>query len=148
MWFEPVLAGNLLRMAESEFGWIRHALQVARDNGCTELELEYDDVKFEAKLMPISSPVAHHAVEPSGDSVTESDDTAPIKATAVGFFRRADALFVGAHIKKGDVIGSIIALGLASEVESKVSGEVVEVSVEDDSPVQYGQEIGRVKVSS
>lgn len=134
-------------MAEHEFGWIRHALHVARESGCTELELEFDDVKFEAKLLPAQAPPSPSTDSLHLESTASPDETAPIKSTAVGFFRKADALFVGAHVKKGDVIGSIIALGLASEVESKVSGEVIDVMVEDDAPVQFGQEIGKVKVS-
>jgi biotin carboxyl carrier protein len=40
-----------------------------------------------------------------------------------------------------------MALGLPNEIESSFSGEIVEVCVKANDPVQYGQIIARIKVT-
>jgi acetyl-CoA carboxylase biotin carboxyl carrier protein len=46
---------------------------------------------------------------------------------------------VGSHVKKGDVVCIIEAMKLFNEIESEVSGTIVKVMVENESPVEYDQ---------
>ena len=46
---------------------------------------------------------------------------------------------VGDTINKGDVVCVIEAMKLFNEIESEVSGKIVKVLVEDNSPVEYDQ---------
>jgi acetyl-CoA carboxylase biotin carboxyl carrier protein len=68
-----------------------------------------------------------------------------IKSPMVGTFYRAPApdarpyVEVGQNIKPGQVVCIIEAMKLMNEIESEMSGRVVEVLVENAKPVQFGQ---------
>jgi acetyl-CoA carboxylase biotin carboxyl carrier protein len=73
-----------------------------------------------------------------------------IKSPMVGTFYRAPApdaptyVEVGSRVKKGDTLCIIEAMKLMNEMESEVSGTVVEVLVDNAEPVEYGQVLFRV----
>ena len=52
---------------------------------------------------------------------------------------------VGDVVKKGDVVCIIEAMKLMNEIESEVDGEVVELMVPNESPVEYGQKLFKIK---
>ncbi len=68
-----------------------------------------------------------------------------VVAPLVGIFHswsrpKGNALVaVGDHIKVGQLVGTIQSLNVLNEVESLVSGEVIEIAVQDGQPVEYGQ---------
>jgi acetyl-CoA carboxylase biotin carboxyl carrier protein len=133
-------------MASIDADVVRHALQVARDHGFAEVEIANETSHFRAILEPVKK-----AKKLADQAVVQSDDSAkselqPIRASHVGFFH-ADGgrLEVGQVVAKGDPIASISALGLANEVESTVSGEIVEVLVQDGDAVEFGQPLAMVK---
>lgn len=133
-------------MSELNLDIVRHALKIARSHGYAEVELELGDSAFSARLAPGPAPAA--VVADSGTSEPATPAPAPIKATVVGYYREAKTpLTVGQTVQKGDVVAVIAALGLANDVESTVSGEVVEVLVEPDQPVEYGQPLALVRTS-
>ena len=127
---------------------IRHALDVARQRGYAEVEIEADGAKFSASLEKVKkapAPVTSSttSVEPKTNGFMD------IKAGLVGYYSQAKpSLEPGKNVSKGDVVAVISALGLASDVESQVSGEITEVLVADGDPVQYGQVLARVKVNA
>ncbi|MCB8932102.1 MAG: hypothetical protein M9921_03235 [Fimbriimonadaceae bacterium] len=134
-------------MANQDLELIRHALEVARANGIAELELEVGDLAFSATLSPRPAPTrvlasAEHR-EPS-----DGDELKSIVSPLVGYLNSAkEALTVGQTVSKGSVVAVVSALGLANDVECPFDGEVVEVLVEPDSPVEYGQTIAKVRVA-
>jgi len=136
-------------MAEAlDLQLVRHALTVARRNGFAEVELGIGDDRFTARLEP--APPGRPAAPTASAGGASDESTEPqlqeIKSTLVGYYREAKTpLRVGETVKAGDVVAVIAALGIANDVESTVSGEVAEVLVEPNQPVQYGQTIARVK---
>ena len=46
---------------------------------------------------------------------------------------------VGSTVKPGDVVCIVEAMKMMNEIESEVSGKIVEVCVEDGQPVEFGQ---------
>ncbi len=46
---------------------------------------------------------------------------------------------VGDRVKAGQLVGTIESLNVLNEVETAVAGHVVEISVQDGQPVEYGQ---------
>ena len=46
---------------------------------------------------------------------------------------------VGDTIKEGDVVCIVEAMKLMNEIDSEVSGKIVEVCVENGQPVEFGQ---------
>jgi len=67
-----------------------------------------------------------------------------VTAPMVGYYR-AGTLEVGAKVKKGDIIAAVAALGLANDIEAPADGEIDEVFVEPNQPVEYGQVLARIK---
>ena len=69
----------------------------------------------------------------------------------VGTYYRApspdDAPFVevGSRINVGQTVCILEAMKLMNELESEVSGEVVEILVDNGMPVEFGQVLMRVK---
>lgn len=53
---------------------------------------------------------------------------------------------VGTEVKKGDTLCIIEAMKLMNEIQSEVDGEIIEVSVENQQMVEYGQLMFRIKV--
>lgn len=55
---------------------------------------------------------------------------------------------VGATVKKGQTLCIIEAMKLMNEIESDVTGTVLEVLVDNEKPVQYDQPLFRIAVKS
>ena len=69
----------------------------------------------------------------------------------VGTFYRAPApgepslVEVGSRINVGQTVCILEAMKLMNELESEVGGEVVEILVDNGTPVEFGQVLMRVK---
>ena len=132
-------------MSNLDLELVRHALSVARKHGFAEVELGVGEESFSAKLDP-APPKSKTKKSAAIEAASTESELQNVVATLVGYYREAkQPLQVGATINKGDVVAVISALGIANDVESKVSGEVVEVLVEPNQPVEYGQVLARVK---
>lgn len=74
-----------------------------------------------------------------------------IKSPMVGTFYRAptpDAppyVDVGDQIKKGDVVCIIEAMKIMNEIEADVKGEIIEVLIVNEGPVEYNQPLFKVR---
>ena len=68
-----------------------------------------------------------------------------IKASMIGTFYRSSGpdkeafVNVGDEIKEGSVICIIEAMKLFNEIESEISGKIVKVLVDDNTPVEFDQ---------
>ena len=131
-------------MAQLDPDSIRHALEVARSIGVTEVELEFGDTSFSATLAPLPTQAVAAS---SSESEVETDDVKAIVSPLVGYFQdKSSGLVVGATVSKGGVVGIVSALGLANDVEAPFDGVIIEVLVGDNDPVHYGQPLARVRV--
>ena len=80
-------------------------------------------------------------------------DLAEITAPMVGTFYRAAApgeepfVEIGNKIKVGQTICILEAMKLMNEIESEFNAEIVEILVENGTPVEFGQVLMRVKQS-
>ena len=80
-------------------------------------------------------------------------DLAEITSPMVGTFYRASApgeepfVEVGNKIKVGQTICILEAMKLMNEIESEFNAEIVEILVENGTPVEFGQVLMRVKQS-
>lgn len=78
-------------------------------------------------------------------------DLLEIAAPMVGTFYRAPApgdppfVELGARITVGQPVCILEAMKLMNELEAEVAGEVVEILVENGTPVEFGQVLMRVK---
>jgi len=110
------------------------------------LELEVQQMQATMPIIPmagapqITAPVAVQAEEPEQDS-----HLIEIKSPMIGtFYRRPSPdkdsfMEVGQQVNIGDTVCVIEAMKLFNEIESEVSGKIVKILVDDNSPVEYDQ---------
>ena len=95
----------------------------------------------------VNEPEAPQVAPPGRSDLT--DITSPM----VGTFYRAAApgeepfVEVGNNIKVGQTICILEAMKLMNEIESEFNAEIVEILVENGTPVEFGQVLMRVKQS-
>ena len=95
----------------------------------------------------VNEPQAPQVAPPGRSDLTE------ITAPMVGTFYRAAApgeepfVEVGNKVKVGQTICILEAMKLMNEIESEFNAEIVEILVENGTPVEFGQVLMRVKQS-
>ena len=78
-------------------------------------------------------------------------DLVEVTAPMVGTFYRAPGpeeppfVEIGSRISVGQAVCILEAMKLMNELESEVSGEVIEILVENGTPVEFGQVLMRLK---
>ena len=97
-------------------------------------------------------PIVNEPEEPQVAPPGRSDLT-DITSPMVGTFYRAAApgeepfVEVGSYVKVGQTICILEAMKLMNEIESEFNAEIVEILVENGTPVEFGQVLMRVKQS-
>ena len=95
----------------------------------------------------VNEPEPPQVAPPGRSDLTE------ITSPMVGTFYRAAApgeepfVEVGNNIKVGQTICILEAMKLMNEIESEFNAEIVEILVENGTPVEFGQVLMRVKQS-
>jgi acetyl-CoA carboxylase biotin carboxyl carrier protein len=98
-----------------------------------------------ASVKPLDS------ASPPPAATSTRGDLLEITAPMVGTFYRAPApgepsfVEVGTRINVGQAVCILEAMKLMNELESEVGGEVVEILVDNGTPVEFGQVLMRVK---
>lgn len=99
---------------------------------------------------PMAAPAPAVAVA-TVDAAAPADDGkdtsryVEVKSPMIGTFYRSSSPDKDAYVKVGDVIGKgdtvcvVEAMKLFNEIESEVSGRIVDVLVEDAQPIEYDQ---------
>ena len=98
------------------------------------------------------TPVEAATVAPETPSTPTVDDKKWVDITSpmVGTFYSAPApdedpfATVGDRVNKGDTVCIIEAMKLMNEIEGEVTGQIMEISVENGEPVEFGQVLMRV----
>lgn len=139
-------AGKLTRMSSLDLDLVRHALETARDHGFAEIEMGVDQGSFRARLDAApKKPKAPSSTVVAGNQSVEAEFKY-VKAHLVGYYQTGKGeITAGSKIAKAQNLGSISALGIANDIESKIEGEVVEVLVSNNQPVEFGQPLFKVK---
>lgn len=129
-------------MASVDLELVRHAIRVARKRGYAEVEIGNEGWQFHAVLEPgVKLPVAQLKEEP-----VVQPAAAAIRAPLVGYYKANDPpLKSGQDIKKGDLVGGILALGIPNDVEAEISGVIDEVLVRDGEAVEFGQALATLR---
>jgi acetyl-CoA carboxylase biotin carboxyl carrier protein len=90
------------------------------------------------------------ATQPSPTPTGGESKFVEISSPMVGTFYRAPApgesafVEVGDRIRKSDTVCIIEAMKLMNEIEAELSGQVMEILVENGSSVEYGQALMRI----
>ncbi len=127
---------------------IRALIELLREHGLTEIEVEREDVRIRLRREPPTpSGVTPVPVSPAPEPLRDErrQHLVTIEAPMVGTFYRAASPDAEAYVREGDAIkeGQVIclieAMKLMNEIESKVSGRIIRVLAENGQPVEYGQ---------
>ncbi len=151
------------------FSELRDLLLAVNETDISELTLEDDGFKMTMRrgalpVMVVAPPVAsssattYEAAVPTMGGPSTSlppidQKLFEIKSPIVGTFYRApspdDAPFVeiGDRIKAGQGICIVEAMKVMNEIEAEVSGEVIEILVDNFQPVEFDQVLMRVRLT-
>ena len=142
-----------------DFKELEKFIAIAKEAGASELKYQNEDKKFgisfpvagatpvAAQVMsaPVASPVTVKSAAPVNDGLLE------VTCPFVGTFYRSpspeDAVYakVGDRVSKGQVLCIVEAMKIMNEIESDVAGEIVEICVENETYVEFGQVLFKVK---
>ncbi|MGB5133983.1 MAG: acetyl-CoA carboxylase biotin carboxyl carrier protein [Prochlorococcaceae cyanobacterium] len=150
-------------------------LSLLGESDIQEFKLEGDDFRLEVRrnlpapsalvqlphpaaalppMPPAQAPAAAMQEVPSAPppaAAASRGDLIEITAPMVATFYRAPApgepsfVELGTRIREGQTVCILEAMKLMNELEAEVSGEVVEILVENGTPVEFGQVLMRVK---
>jgi acetyl-CoA carboxylase biotin carboxyl carrier protein len=149
-------------------------LALLGDSDIQELKLEGDDFRLEVRrnlpgvapavamvqappvglsavAAPAPQPLAASPSLPPPQAASSRTDLLEITAPMVATFYRSpgpdDPPFVelGSRIGVGQPVCILEAMKLMNELESELAGEVVEILVENGTPVEYGQVLVRLR---
>ena len=147
---------------------IQALIKFVSKSGAQEVSLETEDFKINIKTasgaaeqptiiqavapqaaMPVAAapatPSAPVAPEVTAAEEADNGNYIEVKSPMIGTLYRSpspeqDAFVkVGSEIKPGDVLCIVEAMKLFNEIESEVSGKIVKVLVDDQSPIEYDQ---------
>jgi len=150
---------------------LQHLLALLGESDIQELKLEGDDFRLEvrrnlpsaapttvfqasaapAQVLQAALPLPVAPSAPPPPAAASRGDLLEVTAPMVATFYRAAApgeapfVEVGARIKVGQTVCILEAMKLMNELESEVGGEVVEILVENGTPVEFGQVLMRVR---
>lgn len=136
--------------------YIQELADLLTENSLTELSLKEGDKEIVLKKEKEFATVAQSSVVSAAQTAAGSAESfvctpvevkkgKPITSPMVGTFYKAPSpdsepfVKVGSVVEEGQVVCIIEAMKLMNEIESEVSGKVIEICVEDAQPVEFGQ---------
>lgn len=147
---------------------LRELIELLRENGLAELELENEGFRVRLRREPAASELPH-AVPPPPPSpppapaapppaptpahpgtqattaASHDQDLHIIPSPIVGTFYRSPSptadpfVKIGSNVEPESVVCIIEAMKLMNEIQAEATGEVVKIYVENGQPVEYGQ---------
>ena len=148
---------------------IQNLIKFVSKSGVEEVKIEREDFKITIKTkknfpqqivvdeLPSKINIPSQATVPVSQEVlqekpldlepakTEDSNHVIVKSPIIGTFYRKPSpdkpafVEVGKNIAEGDVLCVIEAMKLFNEIESEVSGKIVKILVDDQSPVEFDQ---------
>ena len=127
---------------------VKRDLETSSDSIASNKKITSEDIDLPPQSKIDASPVPS---TPPPSVPGSRSDFVEVTAPMVGTFYRApgpeDPPFVeiGSRINVGQAVCILEAMKLMNELESEVSGEVIEILVENGTPVEFGQVLMRLK---
>ncbi len=151
-----------------EYQEIKKLMDDMGNSKLTELEIEFPDgikismKKEDGKKLAAPVPAVIPQAQPPMNIIqaqapleVKNEVTKPegniVKSPMVGTFYSKSSptadpfVKIGSKVKKGDTLCIIEAMKLMNEIESEFDGEIVDILVNDDEMVEYGQSLFIIK---
>lgn len=149
---------------------LKEIVKVAKDAGVSELSVEAKDFKVSVNFAT-SAPAQIHHVQPTQYSgplaqlATQTAASAPakdaatdaglhvIKSPFVGTFYASSGpgkpvySKIGDKVKTGQPLCVLEAMKIMNEIDSDINGEILEICVDNESLVEFGQPLFKIKPS-
>ena len=116
-------------------------------NNSSDRQINANQKSINDNVSIVDEPETPQVAPPGRSDLTE------VTSPMVGTFYRAAApgedpfVEVGSSVKVGQTICILEAMKLMNEIESEFNAEIVEILVENGTPVEFGQVLMRVKQS-
>ena len=142
---------------------LKGIISLMQKSDLSDLEIETQDLKLRLGR-PGSGAIVNQTIAPPVNQISQApqinekpvketveDEESNFKSPMVGTFYRKpspeDAAFVqiGDQVNKGDVLCIIEAMKVMNEIQSDVSGEIVDIRAQDGDSVEYGQPLFKIK---
>ncbi|MBI4723411.1 MAG: acetyl-CoA carboxylase biotin carboxyl carrier protein [Candidatus Stahlbacteria bacterium] len=131
---------------------ITELIRILEENGLEELEIKglFSSIRVTKR---VSRPITH--LPPIEEKIVEKnikEKTSYIKAPMVGTFYHSSSpttppyVEIGSKVTTGKIVCIIEAMKVMNEIESDMSGTIVEILVKNKEPVEYGQPLFRIEV--
>ncbi len=142
---------------------LKEIVKVAKDQGVAELSVEAKDFKVSVNFATAPAqvhhvqPMVHHAPVATAPAAAAPKATASdaglhvIKSPFVGTFYASPGpgkpvySKLGDKVKKGQALCVLEAMKIMNEIDSDINGEIVEICVDNESLVEYGQELFKIR---
>ena len=143
---------------------LKEIVKVAKEQGCSELQVEAKDFKVSVnfatapaqihQVQPMihQAPVAQMAPAAASAKATASDvGLHIIKSPFVGTFYTSPSpgkpvyVKIGDKVKSGQPLCVLEAMKIMNEIDSDINGEIVEICVDNESLVEFGQPLFKIK---
>jgi acetyl-CoA carboxylase biotin carboxyl carrier protein len=147
---------------------LKEIVKVAKDQGVAELQVEAKDFKVSVNFATAPAQVHHvqpmyQQAAPVAQVAQAAPVTTPVKAAAsdaglhivkspfVGTFYASPSpgkpvySKVGDKVKTGQPLCVLEAMKIMNEIDSDINGEIVEICVDNESLVEYGQPLFKIK---
>lgn len=140
---------------------LKDFINLAKEEGVSELKYETKELKVSVNFsgpnnvqsfyQPAHNTISSTSAAKVENTVEQKSNFHEIKSPFVGTFYsssspdKAPYVQVGDRISKGQTLCILEAMKIMNEIESDISGEVVEVCVDNESLVEYGQTLFKIK---
>lgn len=151
---------------------LKELIQAFKEGGLTELDLKDRDFEITLKkeiqiantsqiqMAPVitqqpqivAQPVEEAQIEVETKEIEKEEISGNIiTSPIVGTFYAAanpeseDFAVLGQKVKKGDILCIVEAMKLMNEIESEYDGEIVEILVQNEEMVEFGQPLFKIK---
>lgn len=139
---------------------VKQIIDLAKNEGVSELKYEDKEFKvsinFNVQVSQVSAPSMPmpNMSQQVGGGATEASNQEHyhlVTSPFVGTFYTSPApgkpnfVKVGDKVSKGQTLCILEAMKIMNEIESDISGEIVEISIDNESLVEYGQTLFKIK---
>jgi acetyl-CoA carboxylase biotin carboxyl carrier protein len=114
----------------------------------SQTTIEYPAASVTSREVPVTSTTATQAASPAAVATSNLVDTiAPFVGTYYASPAPGEPAYVkvGDIVKKGQTLCIIEAMKIMNEIEASADGTIAQISVENESFVEYGQVLYKIK---